>query len=82
MGSSPISPSIPLPLIYIYEKLTWIDSQYQEAQDTQIPIIEGNRPEIQEEPQACVARDNEGFGKFALFLVIESKVLTRAIRKR
>lgn len=36
--------------------------QYQEAQDPQIPFAQRHRPEVQEKPQACAARYNEGVG--------------------
>jgi len=36
--------------------------QHQEAQDQPISLAQWHRPEVQEESQACAARDDEGVG--------------------
>jgi hypothetical protein len=37
-------------------------SQYQEAEDQQIPFAQGNRPQVPKKPQACAPRHCQGSG--------------------
>ena len=39
-------------------------TQYQEAQDPPLPLAQGNRPQVQEEPQACSSRHHARFGAY------------------
>ena len=38
--------------------------QYQEAQDPPLPLAQGNRPQVQEEPQACSSRHHARSGAY------------------
>ena len=41
--------------------------QHQEAQDQPLSLTQWHRPEVQEESQACAARDDEGVGTCSRF---------------
>ena len=58
-------------------------AQYQEAEDQQIPVAQRHRPEVQEKPQTCAPRYNEGTGTFGTstgytFVMSEKGGLTTA----
>lgn len=42
--------------------LTWRPLQHQEAEDPEVPLAQGYRPQVPEKPQACAPRHRQGSG--------------------